>query len=136
MPSKSKAQQRLMGMALAAKRGKEHYSGKVKEVAEGMSEQQLHDFAKTKSSDLPEKKASMNTEQAYINGFVKRASEYGYNQQEALEIYKQAMGEISMANKKAPAKLPVKVPNSIKGNANDVANMPPPVKPLRPDEMY
>lgn len=35
----------------------------------------------------------MNTEQqAYINGFVKRAADYGYNQQEALTILKQAGG--------------------------------------------
>jgi hypothetical protein len=32
----------------------------------------------------------MNTEQAYINGFVKRASECGYSEQEAVEIYKEA----------------------------------------------
>jgi len=32
----------------------------------------------------------MNTEQAYINGFVKRASQYGFNQDEALYILKRA----------------------------------------------
>jgi hypothetical protein len=32
----------------------------------------------------------MNTQQAYINGFVKRASEYGYNEAEAIELYKRA----------------------------------------------
>jgi hypothetical protein len=57
MPAKSEAQQRLMGMALSAKRGKGHFSGKVKEVAESMTEKQLHDFAKTKHEGLPEKKA-------------------------------------------------------------------------------
>jgi hypothetical protein len=31
-------------------------------------------------------------EQAYINGFVKRASEYGLNQNEAIELLKQAYG--------------------------------------------
>lgn len=86
MPSKSKAQQHLMGMALAAKRGKGHYSGKVQEVAEGMSEKQLHDFAKTKSSNLPEKKA-------FLEGFVKRAFEYGLTSQEAVNILKQANQE-------------------------------------------
>jgi hypothetical protein len=57
MPSKSKAQQRLFGMALAAKRGKGEMTGKVKELADSMSEKQLHDYASTKSKDLPEKKA-------------------------------------------------------------------------------
>lgn len=32
----------------------------------------------------------MNTQQAYINGFVKRAAEYGYSQQQAETILKQA----------------------------------------------
>jgi hypothetical protein len=35
----------------------------------------------------------MNTQQAYINGFVKRASYYGYSQEQALHILKQASPE-------------------------------------------
>lgn len=35
----------------------------------------------------------MNTQQAYINGFVKRANEYGLNTSEALHILKQASPE-------------------------------------------
>jgi len=35
----------------------------------------------------------MNTQRAYINGFVKRANEYGYNQEEALYMLKQASPE-------------------------------------------
>jgi len=34
----------------------------------------------------------MTTEQAYITGFVKRASEYGYNEAQALYILKEAGG--------------------------------------------
>ena len=34
----------------------------------------------------------MNTQQAYIQGFVKRASEYGYSQEQALGILKEAAG--------------------------------------------
>jgi hypothetical protein len=37
----------------------------------------------------------MTTEEAYIEGFVKRAAEYGYNQQEALNILKQASPELA-----------------------------------------
>ena len=33
----------------------------------------------------------MNTEQAYIEGFVKRASEYGFSQAESAELLKTAM---------------------------------------------
>ena len=80
MPAESKAQQKLMGMALAYKKGKmPHASEKIKEVAEGMSEKQLHDFAKTKREDLPEKKAM----EAYIEGFMKRAEEYGLTEKQA-----------------------------------------------------
>jgi hypothetical protein len=32
----------------------------------------------------------MNTQQAYINGFVKRAAQYGLNQYQAVELLKQA----------------------------------------------
>ena len=43
----------------------------------------------------------MNNEQAYIEGFVKRASEYGFNESEALQLYKKAfLGE--PAYKKVP----------------------------------
>ena len=35
----------------------------------------------------------MNSQQAYIEGFVKRAGEYGYSQQEALNFLKQASPE-------------------------------------------
>jgi hypothetical protein len=32
----------------------------------------------------------MNTEQAYINGFVKRAADYGYTKEQATEMFKEA----------------------------------------------
>lgn len=57
MPAKSESQQRLFGMALAAKRGKGNMPAKAKELASSMSEKQLHDFAATKHDNLPEKKA-------------------------------------------------------------------------------
>jgi len=59
MPSRSKAQQHLFGMALAHKRGElPDASPAVKRLAESLSEKQIHDFAATKTSDLPEKKAA------------------------------------------------------------------------------
>ena len=60
MPAKSEKQQRLMGMALAEKRGKGHFSGKIKRISESMTEKQLHDFASTKHEGLPEKKAMVD----------------------------------------------------------------------------
>ena len=57
MPARSESQQRLFGMALAAKRGKGNMPAKAKELASSMSEKQLHDFASTKHDNLPEKKS-------------------------------------------------------------------------------
>ena len=81
MPAKSEAQQRFMAMALAAKRGKGKFSKRVMEASKNMSEKQLRDFAKTKHSGLPEKKA-------YTEGFMERAREHGYSENEINEAVK------------------------------------------------
>ena len=52
MPSKSKAQQHFM--AMVEHTPKSELSGKAKKAKESMSHKQLHDFAKTKESKLPE----------------------------------------------------------------------------------
>jgi hypothetical protein len=57
MPSTSKAQQRLMGMAYALKKGDvdpKDASQEVKDLADGMTLQQLKDFAETKHDGLPD----------------------------------------------------------------------------------
>ena len=54
--SVSQAQQKLMGMALAYKRGEMNdASDEVKKLASSMSEKDLEDFAKTKHKGLPKK---------------------------------------------------------------------------------
>lgn len=56
MPAKSKAQQAIMGMALAYKRGETtDASTEVKELADSMSLKDLEDFASTKTKNLPDK---------------------------------------------------------------------------------
>jgi len=53
--STSKSQQRLMGMALAYKRGEMPDAPEaIKKIADGMSLKDLEDFAKTKHKGLPE----------------------------------------------------------------------------------
>lgn len=55
MPAQSKSQQRLFGMALAQKKNKmKGASKKVKELAKGMSEKKLKEFASTKHKGLKE----------------------------------------------------------------------------------
>ena len=57
MPSTSKAQQRLMGMAYALKKGDmdpKDASQEVKDLADSMTLQQLKDFAETKHEGLPD----------------------------------------------------------------------------------
>lgn len=60
MPAKSKAQQKLMGMALAYKRGEltdDEASDEVKRLANQMSEEELEDYADTDRKGLPKKKS-------------------------------------------------------------------------------
>jgi len=58
MPAKSKSQQRLFGMALAAKRGKgKGASKKVKDIAKKMSAKEIEKFASTKHEDIKESRA-------------------------------------------------------------------------------
>lgn len=58
MPSKSKSQQRLFGMALAVRRGEMKRSEVWKEVLDivdsDMTDKQIEDFAKTKHANLKE----------------------------------------------------------------------------------
>ena len=61
MPSTSKTQQRLMGVAYAVKNGDmqlsdvdSNYRDKVESLIDGMTLKQLKDFAETKHDDLPE----------------------------------------------------------------------------------
>jgi hypothetical protein len=80
----------------------------------------------------------MTTEQAYVDGFVKRAAEYGFNESEAMNILKQAVAEMPMASKgKTPTPTRPKVPYRFKDHANDTANPPgKPLVPLTPEEQY
>lgn len=58
MPAKSQAQQKLMGLALAVKRGdvaKKSVSKQIQNLAKSMSEKDLKKFAGTKHADLPKK---------------------------------------------------------------------------------
>ena len=58
--SVSQAQQKMMGMALAYKRGEmDDASPEVKKMADSMSMKDLEDFAKTKHKGLPAKKESV-----------------------------------------------------------------------------
>jgi hypothetical protein len=61
MPAVSQAQQKLMGMAYALKKGDMKpgdASQEVKDLADSMTLQQLKDFAETKHDNLPVKKES------------------------------------------------------------------------------
>ena len=67
MPATSKAQQRLMGMAYALKKGEmkpSEASKEVKDLADSMSLQQLKDFAETKHDGLPD-----HVEESGMTGF-------------------------------------------------------------------
>lgn len=68
MPSKSKAQQALMGMAYAVKTGemdRGEASAEVLKLADSMSLKQLHDFATTKKEGLPQE-----VDESGLTGFL------------------------------------------------------------------
>ena len=76
MPAISKSQQRLMGMVHAYKQGKlKNAPSKIKAVAKHISDSDARDFAKTKSSGLPEKKACDMLNRMFIRGFLCRLAE-------------------------------------------------------------
>ena len=67
MPATSKAQQRLMGMAYALKKGemkRADASDEVKDLADGMTLKQLKDYAETSHEGLPDK-----VEESSLTGF-------------------------------------------------------------------
>ena len=56
MPSKSKSQQRFFGMVDAYKKGElKNPSKKIKKAANGMTRDEVKDFAETKHKGLPNK---------------------------------------------------------------------------------
>lgn len=60
MPAKSRKQQMAAGAALAAKRGakpKSTLKGASREMADSMSEKELHDMASAKRRKLPEQES-------------------------------------------------------------------------------
>lgn len=78
----SQAQQKMMGMALAYKRGEmPDASPEVKKMADSMSMKDLEDFAKTKHKGLPAKKESTDEDWKYDSGWKKaqaiRKDRYG-----------------------------------------------------------
>ena len=76
--AESEAQQKLMGMALAYKRGEmKDAPEKVKELAKSMSEKDLEDFAKTKHSEVPAKKEEIEEESAADKSLKDKADKTG-----------------------------------------------------------
>jgi hypothetical protein len=78
----------------------------------------------------------MTSEQAYVDGFVKRAAEYGFDETEAMNILKQALAEIPMAGKGKALPPKQQVPRVPKEHMHDIENKPKPVKPLPPEEVF
>lgn len=88
MPSVSKSQARLFGMVRAYQKGEtKNPPEKIKEVAEHISPTDAKHFAETKHQGLPEhvKKANIMNEH-FVNGFIKRASEYGLSKGQAVDV--------------------------------------------------
>jgi hypothetical protein len=86
MPAVSQAQQKLMGMAYALKKGDmkpEDASKEVKDLADSMTLQQLKDFAETSHEGLPAKKESEKTPKQFKN--IKTFEEFVAKDEEDIE---------------------------------------------------
>ena len=78
MPARSKAQQRLFGMVHAYQKGKlKHAPKKIRDIAKRISKSDARDFAKTKRTGLPEKKAGW-LDEMFMRGFISRVMEYSH----------------------------------------------------------
>lgn len=78
--SKSKQQQKIMGLALSVKRGdtpKSKVSKSVKDMSNKMSEKDLEDFASTKHKGLPKKVESKEGKEKFIQKATKKIENKG-----------------------------------------------------------
>ena len=77
MPAQSKSQQRLFGWVHAYQKGEaKNAPKKIKDIAKSISKSDARDFAKTKTSGLPEKKAECDwLNEIFLRGFLSRISE-------------------------------------------------------------
>jgi len=69
MPSKSKSQQRFMGMVHQCKKTGKCASAQVKKAADSMKDKDAEDFASTKHKGLPEKVTEKMTFKEYLLEF-------------------------------------------------------------------
>ena len=77
MPAQSKSQQGLFGWVYAYQKGEaKNAPKKIKDIAKSISKSDAKDFAETKRSGLPEKKAGCSwLDEMFLRGFLSRISE-------------------------------------------------------------
>lgn len=100
----SQQQQKLMGLALAYKRGEasdDEVSDQVKKMADSMSTKDLEDFAKTKHKDLPKKVDEYGGPPISRKDYLKqKPMEESKNVEKAIQIAKDMGGNMTGAYEK------------------------------------
>lgn len=100
----SQQQQKLMGLALAYKRGEasdDEVSDQVKKMADSMSTKDLEDFAKTKHKDLPKKVDEYGGPPISRKDYLKqKPMEESKDVEKAVQIAKDMGGDMTGAHKK------------------------------------
>lgn len=100
----SQQQQKLMGLALAYKRGEasdDEVSDQVKKMADSMSTKDLEDFAKTKHKDLPKKVDEYGGPPISRKDYLKqKPMEESKDVEKAVQIAKDMGGNMTGAHKK------------------------------------
>ena len=77
MPSKSKSQQRFMGMVRAAQKGEKPASAKVAKVAKSIDRDDAEDFASTKHKGLPNRMKQETKVRSLIRKMVREIMREG-----------------------------------------------------------
>lgn len=88
MPALSQQQQKIMGLALAYKRGEvpaSKVSEKVKQIAKSMSEKELEKYAGTKHKGLPKKVEGVSMPVSELKQIIKKSVKEVLNVNEAVE---------------------------------------------------
>lgn len=92
MPAKSKSQQRLFGWVHAYQKGEaKNAPKKIKDIAKSISKSDAKDFAKTKRTGLPEKKASLMDE-LFTLGFAMKCAECGIDAEDFAKLAENNIG--------------------------------------------
>lgn len=133
MPSKSKAQQRYMGMVHACKKSdyKDCASKEVEDTARGMKAKDAKDFASTKHKGLPDKKET-NEMKDLIKQLVREAMQSSYPDDNEEQGQAHSLGGSDNPYEKHSVQEPLEGQELLDALASDISDMYKDINGIRP----